>query len=67
MFSFRILKGNPDKLFKSAAEVFAVTEQVARRYFGDEEPLGKTIEFENGVKKLFTVLPSLNHPRPTQA
>lgn len=61
MFSFRILKGNPDKLFKSAAEV-VMTEQVAHRYFGDEEPLGKTIEFENEGKKLFTVTAIIESP-----
>ncbi|HQQ97693.1 MAG TPA: ABC transporter permease [Cyclobacteriaceae bacterium] len=61
MFTFKILKGNADKLFKSAAEV-VLTEQVARRYFGDEEPLGKTIEFENEGKKLFTVTAIIESP-----
>lgn len=61
MFSFRILKGNPDQLFKSRSEV-VLTPEVAHRYFGDDDPLGKTIEFENEGKRLFTVSAIIEAP-----
>jgi putative ABC transport system permease protein len=42
MFSFRLLKGNSDQLFKNKSEV-VITPAIAQKYFGSEEPIGKTI------------------------
>jgi putative ABC transport system permease protein len=42
MFSFKLLKGNPEKLFKNKSEV-VITPAIAEKYFGTEDPIGKTV------------------------
>lgn len=42
MFNFKLLKGNPDKVLKQANEM-VITKEMARRYFGEVEPIGKII------------------------
>jgi putative ABC transport system permease protein len=42
MFSFPLLAGNADKIFGSNSEV-VITREIAEKYFGEEEPLGKTL------------------------
>ncbi len=50
MFSFRLLAGNPDELFKNKSDV-VITPEIAKKYFGDEDPIGKTITIDvEGVK-----------------
>jgi len=45
VFSFPFVKGDPKTAFRGPADM-VMTESMARRYFGDEDPLGKTIEVE---------------------
>jgi putative ABC transport system permease protein len=42
VFDFNLIKGNPSKPFTDKHSV-VVTETTARRYFGDENPIGKVI------------------------
>jgi len=42
IFSFKIIKGDPSTLLHNANDM-VMTESTARRYFGDEDPIGKTI------------------------
>lgn len=42
MFSFKLLKGNPDNVLKQANEM-VVTEEMAKRYFGEADPIGKIV------------------------
>jgi putative ABC transport system permease protein len=42
MFSFRLVKGNPKEVLKTANEII-VTEEMAQRYFGDADPIGKIL------------------------
>ncbi|MDH4057448.1 MAG: ABC transporter permease, partial [Cyclobacteriaceae bacterium] len=42
VFSFDLVKGNRDRALTQANEM-VVTEDFAKRYFGDEEPIGKVI------------------------
>jgi putative ABC transport system permease protein len=55
MFSFRLLKGNPEEVLKNANEII-VTEEMARRYFGDEDPLGKILTSGNQTYKVSGVV-----------
>ncbi len=40
MFSFKLLSGNPAKLFQNKTDV-VLTPEIAKKYFGDEDPIGK--------------------------
>ncbi len=55
MFSFELLKGNPKTVLRQANELL-VTEEMARRYFGDEDPIGKIIRGGNQEYKVSGVL-----------
>jgi ABC-type antimicrobial peptide transport system permease subunit len=42
MFSFPFLKGDPSTALSDVNSI-VITEQVAEKYFGDEDPIGKTL------------------------
>jgi putative ABC transport system permease protein len=42
MFSFRLLRGLADEVFRNPNDL-VVTEEMAHRYFGDDDPIGKTL------------------------
>ncbi|MBN2357752.1 ABC transporter permease [candidate division KSB1 bacterium] len=46
MFSFPLLKGNPDNVFEMT-NAAVLTQSAATRFFGDEDPMGKVISIEN--------------------
>jgi putative ABC transport system permease protein len=46
LFSFNLLKGNPQTALDQAFTV-VITPAMAQKYFGSENPIGKTIYFQN--------------------
>jgi ABC-type antimicrobial peptide transport system permease subunit len=46
IFSFVFIAGNPDSAFSDPHSV-VLTEDTAKRYFGEENPIGKTLTVEN--------------------
>ncbi|MGC3947616.1 MAG: ABC transporter permease [Chryseolinea sp.] len=54
MFSFRLLSGNADKLFQSPQEV-VLTPAIAEKYFGEEDPIGKTVVIDIMGEKSYQV------------
>ena len=46
IFSWPMIKGNPGIALKAPYSI-VLTEDMAKKYFGDEEPLGKTLKFNN--------------------
>jgi putative ABC transport system permease protein len=46
IFSFPMISGNPKSALKTAFSV-VITEDVAKKYFGNEDPIGKIIIFNN--------------------
>ncbi|HEY4198205.1 MAG TPA: ABC transporter permease [Mucilaginibacter sp.] len=52
VFDFKLLKGNAERPFPNDQSVI-ITERTAKRFFGDEDPIGKVIKAEN--KDNFTV------------
>jgi len=55
VFSFPLLKGNPETSLKEP-NMMVMTQSLALKYFGDEDPMGKTIEMQaTGEKEFFQV------------
>ena len=52
VFDFKLIKGNEKKPFTDINSII-LTETTARRYFGNEEPMGKIISADNKIN--FTV------------
>ena len=46
VFSFPLLRGNPDTALADVSSL-VITEDMARKYFGNEDPLGKTLLLDN--------------------
>jgi putative ABC transport system permease protein len=65
MFSFPLLQGSAERIFMSKLEV-VITPAIATKYFGDEDPIGKTIEIDNNGKQSFTVTGIIEAP-PAQS
>ena len=51
MFNIPLLKGNPETALSDPGS-FVITESTAKKYFGDEDALGKTLITPNGVIKI---------------
>ena len=51
VFTLPLLSGDPDHALEAPYTV-VITEDTARRYFGDEDPMGKTIIADNGYMLL---------------
>jgi len=52
MFTYPLVKGNPQKPFVDAHSI-VLNETTAKRFFGNEDPLGKVLKADD--KKLYTV------------
>jgi putative ABC transport system permease protein len=65
MFSFPLLQGSAERIFMDKLEV-VITPAIATKYFGDEDPIGKTIEIDNNGKQSFTVTGIIEAP-PAQS
>ena len=61
MFSFKLLAGNAEKLFENRLEV-VITPEIAEKYFGKEDAMGKTISIDDGGERLFTVAGIIEAP-----
>jgi len=46
IFTYPMLKGDPKTALKSPFSV-VITEEIANKYFGDEDPIGKSLRFNN--------------------
>ncbi|MFC1725379.1 ABC transporter permease [candidate division KSB1 bacterium] len=44
IFSFNMIKGDPETALKSPYSV-VITEEMAKKYFGEEDPMGKSLNF----------------------
>ncbi len=49
VFSFPLLKGNPHTVLDAPRKV-VLSETAAKRYFGDTDPVGKTLRFNGGER-----------------
>jgi putative ABC transport system permease protein len=67
VFSFNLLEGDPVTLLKNPLEM-VVSESMARKYFGDENPIGKSLRFNGGADIMITGIfgdaPENSHLKP---
>lgn len=52
VFSAELIRGNPSEALKNPLTI-VITEELAEKYFGDEDPIGKSLNY-NGIRE-FTV------------
>ena len=65
IFSFRFVKGNPATAFKELNDA-VITEETAKKYFGNEDPIGKSLHYRNEdyvVTGVLEDLPANSHIR----
>ncbi|MFC1724778.1 ABC transporter permease [candidate division KSB1 bacterium] len=65
IFSFPILKGNPASAFSGPFDIM-LSKEMAEKYFGDEDPVGKTMQVEGftvTVTGVFENIPKNSHIR----
>jgi len=48
IFTFPLIKGDPKNALKNAFSV-VITEDMAQKYFGDEDPIGRVIRVDNEI------------------
>jgi putative ABC transport system permease protein len=65
VFSFPLVAGDPSKALKGTNKV-VISESLARKYFGDEDPMGKVFEVDDGafqvaVSGVMQDMPSNSH------
>lgn len=53
VFSWKLLKGNPDKALAAPLSV-VLTESTAKRYFGEADPIGQTLTIDNNGEFMVT-------------
>ncbi len=58
VFQYEFVKGNPAKALTEPRTI-VVTDEMARKYFGSEDPMGKQLKF---TKNLFTVTGIIKKP-----
>ncbi len=55
MFDFKLLKGDRNNPFPTTSSII-VTPEIAKKYFGNADPVGKSFEMQLGdTKQLFTI------------
>ena len=64
VFSFQLIKGNPDKVLTEPNSV-VLTQSMAKKYFGEEDPVGQLLQVNNRtdytVTGLMPDVPSNSH------
>jgi putative ABC transport system permease protein len=67
VFSLKVLKGNPKTVLSDPFSVM-LTEETAKKYFGDEDPMNKVIRFNSQydckVSGIYQAFPANSHIHP---
>jgi hypothetical protein len=54
LFSWNLIRGNPATALNGTPQRNVITEEMASKYFGDEDPMGQTLTFENALDFVIT-------------
>ncbi len=64
VFTIPLIKGNPEKVL-TAPSSMVISKKMAEKYFGDEDPVGKTMRFDDRedyqVTGIFDKIPTNSH------
>jgi putative ABC transport system permease protein len=64
VFSFPLVKGDPNTALQRADGIL-LTEEMAKKYFGNQEPMGRTLKMDNGdfvtVTGILANIPANSH------
>ena len=67
VFSFNLIKGNPKEAL-TKPNMVVITEDIAEKYFGDQDPIGKNLRIHNDelymVTGIVENIPTNSHIRP---
>lgn len=66
MFSFPLVAGNSDKLF-SVANSIVLTPKIATKYFGETNPIGKSVTLDLGGEEAFIVTGIIQEQPPNSS
>ena len=55
VFSFRFIQGNPKTALKDLHSI-VLTESMAKKYFGSDYPVGKTLQVDNGDPRIVSAV-----------
>ncbi|HEY9045878.1 MAG TPA: ABC transporter permease [Ohtaekwangia sp.] len=66
MFSFSILAGDKAHLFRNISDA-VLTQETARKYFGDEDPIGKMFTIDISGEKTMRVAAIIQTPPPNSS
>jgi putative ABC transport system permease protein len=61
MFSFSLKNGNANKIFRSSNEA-VLTDAVAKKYFGNDDAIGKTFTFDADGEQTYVVTAIIESP-----
>jgi putative ABC transport system permease protein len=61
MFSFRLLQGSAEKVFLNKNEI-VLTKEIARKYFGDDDPIGRIVTVFMEQERTMTVTGIIDAP-----
>jgi putative ABC transport system permease protein len=65
MFAPDFINGNPNKIFSNSKEI-AITPEFAKKYFGEKDPIGKTLLIEQDTVRTF-VVSAIVAPQPANS
>lgn len=60
VFSFRLLKGDPNKALDKPNAI-VINQDLAKRYFGDENPVGQTLDIEGDYYVVTALMENVPH------
>jgi putative ABC transport system permease protein len=61
MFSFPLIKGDKNTVFRNTSDA-VITEEIAQKYFGDQDPIGKIFTISMNGEKTFSVAGVITAP-----
>ncbi|MDZ7716648.1 MAG: FtsX-like permease family protein [Balneolaceae bacterium] len=65
VFSGKLIRGNPDEVLDNPLSI-VITKEKAKIYFGDEDPIGKTLSL-NGIKSMAMEITGIMEPWPEES